>query len=121
MRPAPTGFQAARSVLPIDNHATPKDEYESAPVRVSSGEWEGAIESVPIGDTRRARAWMVGVRDFQPPELGWYYIYITAGRAKVWGRDNVILDAEEPAVTIFPPGTDHSAELERHAFVFGVA
>jgi hypothetical protein len=107
--------------LAIDNHTPPKDEYDSAPVVLSSGQWEGEVESVPIGDTRRARAWLVGVRDFEPPELGWYYVYITNRQAKFWSRDRVILDVEEPAVTIFPPGTDHSAELDGHAFVFGVA
>lgn len=105
--------------MAIDNHIPEREEFDSAPVVVSSGEWEGAIESVPIGDSRRARAWVVGVRDFVPPELDWYYVYIT-NRGKFWSRDKVILDAQEPAVTIFPPGADHSVELEGSAFVFGV-
>lgn len=107
--------------MPIDNHFTPKEEYDSAPVVASSGEWEGEVESVPIGDSRRARAWMVGVRDFQPPEIEWFYVYITSGQATFSSRDSVILDVQEPAVTIFPPGNDHSVELEGHAFVFGAA
>ena len=81
----------------------------------------GIIESVPIGDSQRARGWLIDTaRDFSPPEFDWFYVYVTTQPTEFWSRGTLVLDAKEPAVTIFPPGMEHVAKLAEPAFVFGV-
>jgi hypothetical protein len=106
-------------------------EPERAPVVISypSGVAE-TIESVAIGDSQHARFWLVGgegpttlkgAPTFRPPEPSWYYIYVSSQPTRFSDGETPLLGVKEPAVTIFPPGMSHEAELDGPAFVFGVA
>jgi hypothetical protein len=109
--------------LKRDARDSPIDGPDTVPVVVATmGSSEEIIESVPIVDSQRARAWLISVpRDFRPPEPDWYYIYVTSQPTRFWDGDRLLLDAKEPAVTIFPPGIEHLARLDELAFVFGVS
>jgi hypothetical protein len=100
------------------------EEPEATPVVISNASIpDGLIESVPIGSPRRSRAWLVGGgREFKPPDFARYYIYVTTQPTTFsdW-KTKVVLDAKDPAVTIFPPGVNHAATLTGPAFVYGVA
>jgi hypothetical protein len=103
--------------------ASQVDEPDAVPIVVATMDsLEEIIESVPIVDSQRARAWLSGVpRDFRPPEPDWYYIYVTSQPTRFWNGDQLVLDAKEAAVTVFPPGIEHVARLDQPAFVFGVS
>jgi hypothetical protein len=109
--------------LSADREDPRADEADATPVIVSNADLsEGVIESIPIGDPQRSRAWLVdAARDFSPPEFDWFYVYATTRPAKFWSKGNLVLDAKEPAVTVFPPGIEHTARLQEPAFVFGVS
>jgi hypothetical protein len=109
--------------LTVDEPVPRFDESEAAPVVISSPSVsEGLVESVQIGTPQRSRAWLVGGgREFKPPSSGWYYIYITGQPTTFSDLKTTLLDAEDPAVTIFPPGVNHTVTLTGPAFVFGVA
>jgi hypothetical protein len=109
--------------LKRDVPGPPADAPGAVPVVVATmGPSEEIIESVPIVDSRRALAWLVSApRDFRPPEPDWYYIYLTSQPTRFWNGDKLLLDAKEPAATIFPPGIEHLARLDGPAFVFGVS
>ena len=93
-----------------------------APVVISDvSASDPVIESTLVSRSQRSRSWLIGgVHNFRPPELGWYYIYITSQVAKFWDRKSILLFLQEPAVTIFPPGVNHAVTLTGPAFVFGV-
>jgi len=83
---------------------------------------DDVIESLPVGDPQRARAWLIGgTQAFSPPTPSWYYIYVTSQPTTFRDGSTVLLRTGEPAVTIFPPGLNHSAGLDGLTFVFGVS
>jgi hypothetical protein len=109
--------------LTSQSGGTRPDEVDPTPMVVSAAVLSGGIiESVPIGDNQRARGWLIdSARDFSPPEFDWFYVYVTTQATKFWSKGTLVLEAKEPALTIFPPGMEHVAKLAEPAFVFGVS